>query len=397
MDDKLFVALDRMIEAGGQKLARSVVVTNLAKKTADSLLVELTQHGYIRKDGNKFTITDEGRQAWERKASEARKRELADRALAQFLAVVVKQNGKALTASQKKQFDESFIKRVQTDELVLEVSANKYKLSLKGEEFLQAREPLEEQLKRLRTATRNLLKGPQALLQRLSQETEKLTEGGEIRSAFADARAAIQGEVVRAQADFERSLEGLQAFASLIAASQTFKKELPAAVSKALERIDVEAARVQNLEAEFRHTADQFREQLEQARQHMERQAATVEEKARAEQKPVSSGGTAPAPNSATAAEPLSDVAVWPATQRAYEQLEQRFKLTSELIKIPNLTDGVRMEVPGLTAARFHNLLLRWQHEDRLVLQVCNDPHLEPRSAEGIPSSRGLLFYVEMK
>jgi hypothetical protein len=32
-----------------------------------------------------------------------------------------------------------------------------------------------------------------------------------------------------------------------------------------------------------------------------------------------------------------------------------------------------------------------------LVLQVCNDPHFEPRSAEGIPSSRGLLFYVEMK
>jgi hypothetical protein len=34
-----------MIEAGGQKLARGVVVTNQAKKTADALLAELSQHG----------------------------------------------------------------------------------------------------------------------------------------------------------------------------------------------------------------------------------------------------------------------------------------------------------------------------------------------------------------
>ena len=71
--------------------------------------------------------------------------------------------------------------------------------------------------------------------------------------------------------------------------------------------------------------------------------------------------------------------------------------MTAELIKVPNLTDRVRAEVPGVTAARFHDLLRLWQSEDRLVLQVCNDPHVEPRSAEGIPSSRGLLFYVEMK
>src|SRR5262249_52140636 len=90
VDDRLFVALDGMVEAGGQKFARGAVVGKLAKKPADALLADLTQHGYIRKDGNKFTLTEEGRQAWEQRASEARKRELADRAVAGFLAVVVK-------------------------------------------------------------------------------------------------------------------------------------------------------------------------------------------------------------------------------------------------------------------------------------------------------------------
>jgi predicted transcriptional regulator len=386
-----------MMEAGGQKFARGVVVGDLAKKAADALLADLGKQGYIRKDGSKFTITEEGRQAWERRASEARKQELADRVVAEFLAVVVKQNGKALTASQRQRFNEGFIKRVQADELVVEAGANKYKLSSKGEEFLEAREPLEGQLKRLRSATQDLLKAPQALLQRLAKETEKLAEGGAIRSAFVEARAAIQGEVERAQAEFERSLDGLQAFASLIAAAQAFNKALPAAVSGALERINAEAERVQKLEAELRQTADQFREQLGQARQQMERRASAVEEKARAEQKPEGAGGTTTAPSSATAAEPASDEAIWQATRRAYEQLEQRFKMTTELIKVPNLTDIVRAEVPGLTVPRFHDLLQRWQSEDRLVLQVCNDPHFEPRAAEGIPSSRGLLFYVEMK
>jgi hypothetical protein len=396
VDDKLFAALDRMVEVGGQKLARPVVVGDLAKKAADALLTDLAAHKYIHKEGTKFTITDEGRHAWESRASEARKRELADRAVAKFLAVVDKQKGKALTRTQQQQFEEAFVKRVQADELVVEAGANKYHLSPKGEAFLQAQGPLDEQLKRLRSIAQDLLKAPQALLQRLARDTEQLAEEGPIRSAFREAREAIQGEVVRAQTEFERSLDGLQAFASLTAAAQTLKKALPAAVSGALQRIDVEVERVQKLEADLRQTANEIREQVEQARQQMEQRAAAVEEKARSEKKPASPDGATPVPSSPMAVGP-SDEAVWQAMRRAYEQLEQQFKLTSELIKVPNLTDRVRAEMPGLTAARFHELLQRWQREDRLVLQVCNDPHFEPRSADGIPSSRGLLFYVEMK
>jgi predicted transcriptional regulator len=397
VEETLFAAMDRMIEAGGQKIGKAAVTGDLKGKPASNLIEDLQKRGYVRKDGSKFTLTDEGRRAWEGQASEERKREVADRPIAAFLAVVQKQGGKALTAKQQQPFGEGLIHRVQADGLVIEEGANKYRLSPKGEEFLQAREPIESQLARLRTNVQELLKAPQRLLERLARDSEKLSDGAEVRSAFAEARSTIHQEVARSQAEFERSLEGLQAFAGLIEAGQAFKKALPAAVSGVLARIDAEAGRVQKLETELRQTADQIREQLEQARQEMERRAAAVEEKVRGEKKPAAAAGSTPVPSSTSATAPASDEAVWQATRRAYEQMEQQFKMTSELIKVPNLTDLVRKEISTLTPTQFHDLLQRWQGEDRLVLQVCNDPHFEPRSVEGIPSSRGLLFYVEMK
>jgi hypothetical protein len=396
VDQTLFAAVDRIIEAGGQKLGKAALVGDLKGKPASTLLDELQKHGYVSKEGSKFTLTDEGRRAWHSTAGEERKQELADKTAAALLAVVQKKGGKALTPKDVQAFDTGLIHRVKADGLVVEAGANKYSLSAKGEEFLKAREPLDQQLKRLRSDVQELLKTPQTLLQRLARDTEKLAEGEVIRSTFAEARSTIHQEVARAQAEFERSLDGLQAFANLVAAAQTFKKTLPAAVSEALARIDAETGRVQKLETELRQSADQIREQLEQARQEMERRATAVEEKARAEKKPAATVGITPASSSPTTGQP-SDEAIWQATRRAYEKLEQQFKLTSELIKVPNLTDLVCAEVPGLTAAHFHDLLQRWQRQDRLVLQVCNDPHGERRSAEGIQSPRGLLFYVEMK
>jgi hypothetical protein len=378
-DDKLFAALDRMIEAGGQKLAKKVLVGDLAKKAADTLVTDLETHNYIHKDGKTFSVMIEGRRAWEERASEPRKREIADRPVAAFLEAVNTQNGKALSAAQKKTFREDIIRQVQAEGLVIEVGAKKYKLSPKGEAFLQARD-----LERLRTATQDSLKAPQAFLRHLAEGIEKLAEGRAIHSVFAEARAAIQTKLDQARADSERSLDGLKALVNLVAAEEV----LHGAVTQALERIDAETERVRSLETELRHTAVKIQEELECARQQMEKSVAALEERARTT--------TVLTPTSVAPAEP-SDEAILQATRRTYGHLEQQFKVTGELIKIPNLADGVRVEVPGLTATRFHDLLQRWQREDRLVLQVCNDPHFEPRSAEGIPSARGLLFYVEMK
>ncbi len=389
MDEIMFAAIDRMIESGGQNLARAVVIGKLAKKPADTLLAELEKNGFIRKEGSKFSLTGEGRRAWDGQAGEDRKRELADRPIAAFLAAVQKQGGKALTATQKRQFSDEIVQRVKAEGLVVEAGANKYKLSANGEAFLKTRE-LEEHLKQLRTNVQHLFQAPHDLLQQIAQDTANLAQGGAARSAIAEARSAIEGEVARAKATFERSLQGIQAIAGLGAVAQTLEKSLPAALAGALERIDVEAERMKQRQADLRQTAEEFWKDLEQARQEIDRRMAAVDEKAQAAKKPVDPVVSTPAPV------PSDDV-VWQATRRAYEQLEQQFKLTSELIKVPRLTDLVRGEFPALTPAHFHDLLQRWQREDRLVLQVCNDPHFEPRSSEGIPSPRGLLFYIDMK
>jgi hypothetical protein len=394
VDDKLFAALDRAMETGGQKVKKVTVVGDATGKVAKALLADLVENKhYFQKDGTAFTMTDEGRAAWEGKASAARKQELRDGPIAAFLEVVVGRKGKALSDKQNTQFADA-TRQAQADGLVAETGGSKYSILPKGEDFLQTRRPLAEQLEWLRGATQGLLKGPQALFQRLEQETEKLVGSGAARAAFADARTALQGEVARAQADFERALNGLQGYANLMAAAQRFQEALPPAVTQAVARIDAEAERVRKLETELRQTVDQLRAQLAAAHERMERRFAAVEEKVQA--LPAASP---PTPVTVT---PTGDGAapseqVWEATRRAYDQLERQFKLTSELIKVPNLTDLVRKEVPGLTVAQFHDLLQKWQGEDQLVLQVCNDPHFEPRAAEGIRSSRGLLFYVEMK
>jgi hypothetical protein len=88
---------------------------------------------------------------------------------------------------------------------------------------------------------------------------------------------------------------------------------------------------------------------------------------------------------------------VWDATHRAYDHLRRETIRIGGIVKVPELTDAVQKAVPGLTPAAFHDLLQKWQQEDRLTLQLCNDPRLEPRAAEGIQSPRGLLFYVQMR
>ena len=60
MNDTLFAVLDRMVEAGGQKLAKGVLVGELAKKAADGLLAELASHKYIRKDASGAVTWESG-------------------------------------------------------------------------------------------------------------------------------------------------------------------------------------------------------------------------------------------------------------------------------------------------------------------------------------------------
>jgi hypothetical protein len=89
----------------------------------------------------------------------------------------------------------------------------------------------------------------------------------------------------------------------------------------------------------------------------------------------------------------VSDDVVWENTRRAYRELHR----AGHLVKIPELNDAVTRESPGLLRQHFYDLLNKWARDDRLVLQLCNDPRVEPRAHEGIESPRGLLFYVQLR
>lgn len=106
----------------------------------------------------------------------------------------------------------------------------------------------------------------------------------------------------------------------------------------------------------------------------------TIKPKVDSQQKPAT-----PAPDATT---------VYDATRQAWQELSSRALRIGGLVKIPDLYDAVADYVPGLSQSDFHALLQRWQSEDRLGLQLCDTPHLEPRASEGIATPRGLLHYV---
>ena len=101
-------------------------------------------------------------------------------------------------------------------------------------------------------------------------------------------------------------------------------------------------------------------------------------------------GGLRDVPSAPKTAPPEAEV--WRETEQAARTLGRDGKL----IKIPELSDRVREAAPGLDADQFLKMLGRWRDEDRLALQVCDDPRLEARANEGIRTQRGLLYYVHL-
>jgi hypothetical protein len=88
----------------------------------------------------------------------------------------------------------------------------------------------------------------------------------------------------------------------------------------------------------------------------------------------------------------VPEAEVWAATLQAYERLRQEH----DPVKLPELTDAVLLQVYGLTDEALDQFLLHWEQEGKLQLVPLADVSREDRSAEGIPSSRGLLFYVQL-
>jgi hypothetical protein len=200
-----------------------------------------------------------------------------------------------------------------------------------------------------------------------------------------------------AQQSFNSMLAELRAFANLESAAVSFRDTILRSSSPALHRLEEESARLrereeilrQNVEAE----AARLQEREEKLQQALARQREELEEfRKEFDSRLKDLGGrTSAEPATAPAAEVLEGFA-WEATKSAHADLRGR----GIPVKLPELSDEVIKHVPGLSPERFRELLQRWQDADRLVLQRCSDPTVEPRATEGIRSTRGLLFYVQM-
>jgi hypothetical protein len=90
---------------------------------------------------------------------------------------------------------------------------------------------------------------------------------------------------------------------------------------------------------------------------------------------------------------------LWDATREAYQQLEREMQTLPDkpMPKIPRLVDLIRQKHPEITDAQMHQLLQKWQKEDRLTLQSANDPHMEPTSGRFIQGDRGPLGYIDIQ
>lgn len=111
----------------------------------------------------------------------------------------------------------------------------------------------------------------------------------------------------------------------------------------------------------------------------------------RAAAKPAAGGQSAPGSGAGQEV-----AAAQTALPNAYKAVAAHNERLGGIVTVPELHDELRKAVPGLTREQFHGMLQDLASKDHLVLQVNNDPRLDPRANEGIQSPRGLLSYVKL-
>jgi hypothetical protein len=390
----VFQALDRAIEAGGAALAGKVIVGT--GKGATGLLDEMCSSGLLEKTAArtpKFTVTPGGWEAWEREAAEDRRRQIEQReqerqrqALAEFLTLVQKKQGKALTKTELPRFPAPVRQEACDRRLVVGgAKENTYLLLAAGEEVLLADQPVGGQLERLRQLHREMADRWRAVHRRVRQELDG--SGGRALQTAVEQLAGRGTEAIRA---FDSALAGLGGLAGLADAVHQVRAEVEAASRQAHQAVVAENERLVGVEARLRQEAGRQQEELETFERRTEARLADITRRLE----------SAPGPSMTTPTPerngPSPD-AVWEAVRAAHEKLRQENLRIGGIVKVPELTDTVLHSVGNLTPAAFHEMLKGWQQEGRLTLQLCNDPRLEPRASEGVQSLRGLLFYVHMR
>jgi hypothetical protein len=349
----------------------------------------MCQEGHLVRTGTKYTLTDAGRRAWEastpqarRDAVRGREEQRQEEALAAFLHQVESRAGSAFTSPQQKKLLPEVV-RAALDRNLVEPGpkSGSFRLRPEGEKWLLARAPADEQIRRLRKGLEELGRRWDAVRQRLEQDAQALASG-KLEQVARETHA--QGEA--ALGAYQAALDEVQAFTRLVQAGQELKKALAGTGGQQLqEQLVQETARRESLAAEVRKQLAAHQDEIDAFRRHVEERLTALGARL-----------AEPSPGPARPSPPPEPVA-WETTRQAIEDLRRQALRTGGIVKVPELIDAVLSRLPGLEIDQLRRWLLRWQDEDRLVLQVCNDPRLEPRSAEGIASPLGLLFYVQVR
>lgn len=373
--------LDRLIQAD-EPLTKPKLIAGVDKTIADSLLEEMISDGFIVVKTKKYTPTDQGRQRWERSltaeqrsAHEAKQRERENENLLAFLREVGDKNGKSFSNPELKNSSEAIRAHAEKSGLVRKIGKSAYTLLAAGEVAL------------LRGKSDALGRDWHDASKRLLAELANSDLGSALQQFEQEQQKALEhlGELLR-------RLEGLGSVGELRRNYQNQLDEMATAGRRAVEASEALARKHEEIEKRIEQESQRIT--AEQQRLSAQLTEAAHRPTPSVPPTPTPAPTPTPTPTPTPQVVGLTDTALWEATLKAYRQLEIDYAIIGGIVKIPELTDSLRGVYAQLTPEQYHQKLLEWQRQGRLTLQVCNDPHFEPRRAEGIRSPRGLLLYV---
>jgi hypothetical protein len=271
--------------------------------------------------------------------------------------------------------------------LVEATGANAYRLLPAGEMELLGEQPIETQIARLKEQHDELGKGWHAASKKVLGELTAL--GGKELETLRSAAVGLEEQQRRAFGDLEAVLRRLEAFGGVAEAAAAFQQRLAGATAAAERAMEAER-QLREEQARIEQAATEQVRRVEATHQQIAERLNELDRKQASTLAPL-------VPPGVEVIDGPTDAELWEATRAAYQRLYDETFRFGGIVKVPELTDLVRKTYPDTTPAMFHEALQEWQRQDKLTLQLCNDPHLEPRQSEGIHSPRGLLFYVQAR
>lgn len=380
MEAALLEILDKAVSEGGENVTK----TKLVGKSKEGLtqLEELCEKNYLVSDGKrspKFTLTQSGREQWaehtppERveEVQEQERRQQEQELLALLNLIETKTtSGKAFTAAETRKLQQRLDESLELKYVAKGEKKNTYELLPSGMLF------------RFQVQLRDLHR-PWEEFQRQHSGSNDPNGEQDPLDAF---RSELWDKVESARKAYDEAIESVSAFSGLANAVQKLKEATVGEVKEQIagaESVLQQLLEIEEKRLEIAHRIEELSTQL--------LEPPMQEPVHEPVQEPPQTFST-PETEFLEKSEQWNAEDVWELTKQRHDEVTR----TGALVKIPEMTDYVLEKVAGVSKKEFHDLLLKWHNEERLILQICNDPPEEPRSSEGFDAGWGLLLYIEI-